>query len=127
MLNSMTLGQVPKYWKSHSYPSLMSLGSYIIDLSKRLNYFKTWIETKAPRIYWISGFYFTHSFLTGIRQNYARKHKIPIDELEFGFEFKDSPKLIENHEESYPIVKDGAFIYGLFLEAAKWDYTAGIL
>jgi len=63
----MELGQVPKYWKFHSYPSLKPLAGYITDLAKRLAYFKKWIEGQAPRIYWISGFYFTHSFLTGIR------------------------------------------------------------
>ena len=63
----MSLGNVPEYWKKHSYPNLMPLGGYITDLAKRLNYFRKWIETKPPKIYWISGFYFTHSFLTGIR------------------------------------------------------------
>jgi dynein heavy chain, axonemal len=58
---------VPKYWKVHAYPSLKPLAGFITDLVRRLAYFKKWIETSPPRIHWISGFYFTHSFLTGIR------------------------------------------------------------
>lgn len=37
-------------------------------------------------MFWLSGFYFTQSFLSGVLQNYSRKHKIPIDQLGYEFE-----------------------------------------
>ena len=42
-----------------------------------------------------------------------RKWKIPIDLLQFKFDIME--------DKTYPVPEDGAFIYGLFLEGARWS------
>ncbi|XP_052779096.1 dynein axonemal heavy chain 3-like isoform X2 [Mya arenaria] len=117
MFDSMMVGKVPAMWAAKSYPSLKPLGSYITDLLARLLFFKEWIFSGSPIVKWISGFYFTQSFLTGVLQNYARRYQIPIDHL--GFEFE-----VMTHDTSMPQKPtNGAYVRGLFMEGARWDRT----
>ena len=73
MGNSVVNGLVPAMWAKVAYPSLKPLASWVTDLLERLEFFADWIKNGSPSIYWISGFFFTPSFLTGTRQNFARK------------------------------------------------------
>merc|ERR1719327_228805 len=79
------LNKTPGVWKKVSYPSLKPLVSYVADLAARLKFLQDWISGGVPDTFWLSGFYFTQSFLTGQKQNCARKYMIPIDTITWNF------------------------------------------
>jgi len=113
----LAAARVPALWSSVSYPSLKPLRSWISDLEKRLKFFSRWTEEGSPANYWISGFFFTQAFLTGTRQNFARKFTIPIDEVQFSF------RVLSQQQEAAIDGKpsDGAYTHGMFIDGAGWD------
>lgn len=118
--NSLIQSNIPSSWASVSYPSLKNLPNYIADFLERIDFLQTWFENRKPASYWVSGFFFTQAFLTGVKQNYARKYTIPIDKLTFDFQV-----LVVNQTVNSAI--DGAIIYGLFTDGARWDRHRNVL
>mmetsp|Transcript_6415 Transcript_6415/g.10885 ORF Transcript_6415/g.10885 Transcript_6415/m.10885 type:complete len:146 (-) Transcript_6415:33-470(-) len=55
--------------------------------------------------------------MTGAKQNYARKYVIAIDQIDFDFQ------IISNEEKTDINIPpaDGVYVYGLFVEGARWD------
>ncbi len=54
--------------------------------------------------------------MTGVLQTHSRKHKVAIDMLNFSFKvLEDDHDQVESHP------KDGVYIYGLFMDGARWD------
>eukprot|EP00698_Gefionella_okellyi_P007692 TRINITY_DN1880_c0_g3_i1.p1 TRINITY_DN1880_c0_g3~~TRINITY_DN1880_c0_g3_i1.p1 ORF type:complete len:4251 (-),score=1210.42 TRINITY_DN1880_c0_g3_i1:76-12828(-) len=120
MANNIFDNQVPVLWAARAYPSLKPLGSWVTDLCKRLAFLQSWLDNGPPAVFWLSGLFFPQAFLTGTLQNYARRHKIPIDELRFDF------AVLPSGEPDTPPA-DGCYINGLFLEGARWDEHASVL
>ena len=73
VFNAILDNKVPEVWSKVAYPSLKPLGSWTLDFILRLQFIQKWCDEGTPSSFWISGFYFTQSFFTGVQQNYARK------------------------------------------------------
>ncbi|KAJ3343280.1 Dynein heavy chain 7, axonemal [Gonapodya sp. JEL0774] len=143
---AMLVGRVPAMWTAKSFASLKPLGSYVTDLIARLKFFQAWYdkggilfpknESKiiftndvfrlegAPTVQWMSGFFFTQSFITATLQNYARRHSIPIDELSIDFQVM-SDMSVEHPPDKPP--ESGVYVSGLFLEGARWRREDGLM
>ena len=117
--NAMLIGQVPALWLNRCYPSLKPLGSFFDDFVKRLSFLQNWIDNGPPPVFWLSGFFFTQSFLTGTLQNYARKHKVANDTLGWNF--------VVRLDQPTAKAEDGCFVDGLFIDGAAWDRTSNVL
>ena len=68
---------------------------------------------------WITRYFFTQGFLTGAKQNYARKYKIAIDLLDYDFEVMNM-----NEEDVSEPPNEGIYVTGMFLEGCKWNSSA---
>ena len=113
---SLLNGKVPTAWAA-AYPSLKPLGSWMRDMQMRCEQMETWSSTALPKVYWLSGFTYPTGFLTAILQTSARKNGVSIDTLSWEFPvITQDPSTITQHP------KEGAYVRGMYLEGACWDY-----
>eukprot|EP00826_Nyctotherus_ovalis_P009680 TRINITY_DN12562_c0_g1_i1.p1 TRINITY_DN12562_c0_g1~~TRINITY_DN12562_c0_g1_i1.p1 ORF type:complete len:190 (-),score=25.45 TRINITY_DN12562_c0_g1_i1:276-794(-) len=109
---------VPRLWSS----SAKSLTCWMKDLVEHIEFFNAWIEGSYPATYRIAAFSNPRNLLAAVSQNYARKLKLPLDEVAF------ENNIVEDEAES----EDGIILSNLFIEGAKWeghlaDHEAGAL
>ncbi|ETO04867.1 dynein heavy chain, cytosolic [Reticulomyxa filosa] len=125
--------KVPDMWKNF-YPSLKSLGGWIVDLKLRVHQLHSWayhtvlciVLRGKPKVFWLSGFMFPSSFLTVLLQVVARKQKIAIDHLNWEYNvINDRDDLNGDTIQMHP--KEGAYIRGLYVEGASWNFADGCL
>jgi dynein heavy chain len=123
---SLYNNQVPQIWIKVGFLSLKPLMGWIGDLKERIEFFDNWISNGTPKAFCLPskniflnlGFSFPQAFLTGTLQNFARKHHVEIDLLSFEFKILDLLNPLNVRERP----ADGCYVYGMYLEGARWDY-----
>ena len=124
LMDNLYADTVPSSWSKIAWPSMRPLGSWILDVNKRLNQLQTWTEHSIdiPRSTWLGGLRNPQSFLTAIKQVAAQEDKLELQTLVI---FTDILK--KSADEVDAPAKVGAMVHGLYLEGARWNSSSSIL
>ena len=123
MYTAMLTNKVPPMFESVSFASLKTLASWVVDLVDRVKFMRKWLTDGEPSSFPLPVFFFPQGFMTASLQTYARKHMEAIDGLLFEYHIKQN-LTPENITEGPP---DGVYLYGLYLEGARFDANTGLL
>uniref|UniRef100_A0A9L0RG33 Dynein axonemal heavy chain 17 n=1 Tax=Equus caballus TaxID=9796 RepID=A0A9L0RG33_HORSE len=114
---------VPDTWVARAYPSMMGLAAWYADLLLRIRELEAWTTDFAlPTTVWLAGFFNPQSFLTAIMQSMARKNEWPLDKMCLSVEVTK-----KNREDMTAPPREGSYVYGLFMEGARWDTQTGVI
>ncbi|CAF1186132.1 unnamed protein product [Adineta steineri] len=114
---SLYLDQVPKTWELRAYPSLFPLSSWFVDLLNRFKDLELWTsDFQLPYAVTLGYLFNPQSFLTAIMQTTARKNEWPLDRMCLSVDITKRTK-----DELGGAPREGAYIWGLYLEGARWD------
>uniref|UniRef100_A0A4W6EXC9 Dynein axonemal heavy chain 11 n=1 Tax=Lates calcarifer TaxID=8187 RepID=A0A4W6EXC9_LATCA len=114
---------VPDTWTKLAYPSTYSLAIWYNDVLQRCKELDSWTQDLSlPSVVWLSGLFNPQSFLTAVMQSLARKNEWPLDKVNLTVDVTKKFK-----EEFNQPAREGAYVYGLYMEGARWDTQAGVI
>ena len=122
-------GKVPMKWEKLAWASRDPLAAWLANLIARHLQLLTWTGDLAqPKVTWVPGLFNAQAFENAVKQVTSRKKAAagedwPLNKLVTIVEVtkKMSPEEVESQ------TKDGAYVYGLYMEGARWDSAAGCL
>ncbi|XP_019712197.1 dynein heavy chain 11, axonemal [Hippocampus comes] len=123
MQTALFLDNVPDAWTKLAYPSTYSLAIWYNDVLQRCKELDSWTQDLSlPTVVWLSGLFNPQSFLTAVMQSLARKNEWPLDKVNLTVDVTKKFK-----EEFNQPAREGAYVYGLYMEGARWDTQAGVI
>merc|ERR1712072_172745 len=124
LMECLYMETIPAPWEKKSYPTLRSLGPWVMDVLQRCAQLADWTgDLAVPKVSWFPGFFNPQSFLTAVMQTTARRNEWPLDKTVVQTEVTKKRDVDEIDAPS----RDGAFISGNMLEGARWDDKLGAL
>jgi len=124
MMTSLASQKVPLRWEKLAWASRASLGVWFADLLGRHAQLLAWTGDLAlPKVSLISGFFNPMAFLVAVMQVASRKNDWALNKL---VTTVDMTKKLTPEEVDAP-ARDGALVYGLFMEGARWDVAGGCM
>lgn len=115
--DSLYFDLVSSTWTHLAYPSLYNLGQWYSDLLQRIKELELWTtEFQLPAAVWLGGLFNPQSFLTSIMQTISRRNEWPLDKMCISIDVTR-----KNREEMVTAPREGSYIWGLYMEGARWD------
>jgi dynein heavy chain len=125
LASCLFLERVPKSWEALAYPSMRSLGLWLVDLQARLQQLSEWAlnPSEPAPVTWISGLFNPQSFITSVLQSSTQASTYGLDKLVLVTEVTKKMAAQDFPSPS----RDGAYITGLYLEGASWNPQVSLL
>jgi dynein heavy chain len=117
VMSAVTTFKVARGW-GKTYPSTKPLGSWMLDLQRRVEMFESWGTVELPKQFWLPAFTYPTGFLTAVLQTTARANGLAIDALSWEFPVLQHGNI--DDIKAYP--KEGIYASGLFVEGACWNF-----
>ena len=127
LMDSIFINTVPAPWAKLGFPSTRGLASWLDNLRQRLEQLNAWKDdpVKKPPVTFLNRLFNPQSFLTAIKQVYARETGTELNALTIQ---TDVLKKLY-WEADLPPCKEGqgAYVFGFQVEGARWDVGSGQL
>lgn len=122
--DALFFNKVPGSWEKLAYPSTKPLAFWYADLLDRIKFLEAWsTDFNLPNAVWLGGLFNPQSFLTAIEQQTARKNEWPLDKMCLQCEVTKK----YNREDFPAPPREGSYVYGLYMEGARWDTQTGLI
>jgi len=104
-------------WEKKAWPSMKNLVAEFADMLLRIEQLTVWsTDLVTPYALWLPGLFNPTAYLTAVMQVTARRTKAPLDQMTT----ETHVTTIMKHTDVDYHPTNGAFIYGLYIEGARW-------